>query len=231
MRGMLAALLVLGDPLTAPAQEVDWAEVMREAEWDWRPGDLIFRNGFSETDEMIREAEDADWSSVGILRAASGDPRVVYVDETAGVTEMMLVEYIDGLSPEDYTVWRIDALDVNTADTQMEMGPVASYALLLAYGAPFDAVRMFGNGAYYNAELPFEAAQSFGVVLGKPVHLRDLGAENPELRAKLLENWQDCRLCRYATSAEDCWSYMGEVAIITPGALIRSGVMRQVWPE
>lgn len=230
MRHLLTALL-LGVPLAAPAQEVDWVEVMRNAEWDWMPGDLIFRNGLSTFDEMVRRAEGGDWASVGILRAASGDPRVVFVDETQGVTELMLSEYIDGLSPEDYAVYRIDALLGSAPGEQMEMGPVASYALILAYGAPYDPLRMFGNGAYYNAELPFEAALSHGVTLGQPVRLDTLGQAHPPLRDRLLQNWQDYRLCRYATSVEDCWSYMGRVAIITPGALIGSGQMRRVWPE
>lgn len=231
MLAILRVLPLLVFPLCAAAQQVDWTEVMKEAEWDWRPGDLIFRNGLNEVDEMIRQAEGADWSSVGILRAASGDPRVVIVDEAEGVTERMLYDHIAGLAPDEYTVWRIDALDATAPGAQMEMGPVASYALLFAYGAPFDSLRMFGNGAYYNAELPFEAAQSFGVVLGQPKRLSVLGAANPALREHLLENWNDYRLCRYAASAEDCWSIMGEVAIITPGALIASGAMRQVWPE
>lgn len=231
MFAFLRVFLFLILPLPAIAQQVDWTEVMREAEWDWRPGDLIFRNGLSELDEMIRQAEGADWSSVGILRAASGDPRVVIVDEGEGVTERMLSEYVDSLAPDEYAVYRIDALDVNAPGQQIQMGPVASYALIFAYGAPFDSLRMFGNGAYYNAELPFEAVQSFGVVLGQPTRLSVLGAANPALRDKLLESWQDDRLCRYATSAEDCWSIMGEVAISTPGALIASGAMRQVWPE
>ncbi|MDO5641803.1 MAG: hypothetical protein Q4G26_05360 [Paracoccus sp. (in: a-proteobacteria)] len=147
------------------------------------------------------------------------------------MTEVMLYDHIAGLAPDDYAVYRIDALDVNAQGDQMEMGPVATYALLFAYGAPHDAARMFGNGAYYIAELPFEAAQSFGVTLGRPVPLRDLGAASPALRAALLEGWQDDRLCRYATREDDCWSQMGAVAIITPGALIASGAMRQVWPQ
>lgn len=144
----LAAVLCLLLPLSATAQQADWAEIMREAEWDWRPGDLIFRNGLNDLDEMIRQAEGAAWSSVGIVRAASGDPRVVIVDETEGVTERMLYDHIAGLAPDEYAVYRIDALDVNAPGDQMEMGPVASYALFVAYGAPYDAARMFGNGTY-----------------------------------------------------------------------------------
>lgn len=226
---MACGLALLCAPVAA--QQVDWTQVMREAAWDWQPGDLIFRNGQSDLDEMIRQAEGADWSSVGILRAASGDPRVVIVDEKEGVTERMLSEYIEGLSPQDYAVYRIDALDATAPGQQMEMGPVASYALFLAYGAPYDRLRMFGNGAYYNAELPFEAAQSFGVTLGTPIRLRDLGAANPALRDHLLTDWKDDRFCPYATSTEECWRDMGDVAIITPGALIGSGVMRQVYPQ
>lgn len=71
------------------------------------------------------------------------------------------------------------------------MRPAASYALLIAKGARDDPPRLFGNGAYHNAELPFEAAQSFCVTLGQPVPLQGLGQANPALPARLLENWRD----------------------------------------
>ncbi|MDO5641802.1 MAG: hypothetical protein Q4G26_05355 [Paracoccus sp. (in: a-proteobacteria)] len=57
MPPFLRALLFLFLPLPAGAQPVDWAEIMAEAAWDWRPGDLIFRNGLDDIDEMIRQAE------------------------------------------------------------------------------------------------------------------------------------------------------------------------------
>lgn len=46
----------------AVAQEVgkDWEALMREAAWDWHPGDMIFRNGMSRRDELIRAAEGGD---------------------------------------------------------------------------------------------------------------------------------------------------------------------------
>ena len=224
-------LIAILMPAALAAQEVDWAEIMKEAEWDSRPGDLIFRNAMSEMDELVRQAEGGDWSSVGILRAASGDPRVVYVDGEEGVTEAMLYDYVAGLAPDEYAVYRIDELDVNTSGQQMTMGPVASYALFNAYGADHEWPGMFGNGAYYNAELPFEAAQSFGVTLGRPVRLSALVKTSPELREGLLERWKDYRLCRYSDTADECWEVMGQIAVITPSALISAPEMRRVYPE
>ena len=233
MRISLAVLCAAFLPVAGLAQQTDWTEIMKdgEAAWDWQPGDLIFRNGLSAFDDLIRQAEGGEWASVGILRAASGDPRVVFVDEAEGVTERMLYEYTEDLPPQDYAVYRIDALPGVPVGEQMQMGPVASFALFTAYGAPYDRLRVFGNGAYYNAELPFEAALSAGVTLGKPLRLRELGSAEPALREKLLENWNDYRFCRSAASAEECWSIMGDMAIITPGALIASGELRQVWPQ
>ncbi|MFV0292680.1 MAG: hypothetical protein ACK5II_05485 [Paracoccus sp. (in: a-proteobacteria)] len=62
---------------------------------------------------MIRDAEGGEWASVGIMRSSSGSPRVVYVDQEEGVTEVMIEEFIDGLSDDEYAVYRIPALDPN----------------------------------------------------------------------------------------------------------------------
>lgn len=102
----------------AMSDEPDWARLMAEAEWDWRPGDLIFRNGLNDADDVLKHASDAPWATVGILRASSGGPRVVYVDETEGVTEVMLYRFVEELTPEDYAVYRIESLSSTLEDGQ-----------------------------------------------------------------------------------------------------------------
>ena len=99
-------------------------ERFKEAEWDWHPGDLIFRNDINEFDELVRRADGAKWASVGILRSSSGGPRVLYVDEKAGVTEAMLYEFVDGLTIDDYAVYRIEDVDPNEPDKLMVQGPL-----------------------------------------------------------------------------------------------------------
>lgn len=108
--------------LPASAETPDWASLMAEAPWDWHPGDLIFRNGFNELDDLIRDAEGGQWASVAMLRAASGDPRVVYVDPDQGVTEMMLDDYIAGLGTDDYAAYRVAALDQNRPGSRWRWG-------------------------------------------------------------------------------------------------------------
>lgn len=225
----LAALACLSGGPSA-AQTPDWAEGLREAAWDWHPGDLIFRNGMTELDDLIRDAEGGDWATVAMLRAASGDPRVVYVDPVLGVTEMMLDEFIAGLSTEDYTVYRIPSLDPNRPGTQMEMGPLARFALFTAYGADYDPWLMAGGNGYYNARLPYMAALNAGVVLGDPVPLDRLGARSPALREALLRDWQDHPYCRVAQDADACWDEIRGIAIITPRVLIDSPATARVFP-
>lgn len=149
---VLLAIAFLSAP--AHAEGTDWAMAMAEAEWDWHPGDLIFRNGINDQDELLRDAEGGAWASVGILRASSGGPRVVYADQDQGVTEVMLYEFVDGLGPDDYAVYRIDALDPNRPGQQMQMGPIATYALTVAYGAGFDSHMLPDDDMFYNADCP-----------------------------------------------------------------------------
>ncbi|TKW67624.1 MAG: peptidoglycan peptidase [Paracoccus denitrificans] len=233
MRNVLFLMMSCLLPGTAHAQQTDWEAVMKngEAAWDWQPGDLIFRNGLDDFDEMIRLAEGGEWASVGIMRAASGDPRVVFVDRDEGVTERMLYEYVEGLDPQDYAVYRIEALPSPVAGSQMQMGPIASYALLTAYGHGHDSALIPGNNLWYNAELPFDAAGSIGITLGLPLLLRDLAAQHPPLRDALLENRRAYRFCEGPVPVDECWETMGSMSIVTPGTLIKSGQLRKVWPQ
>lgn len=225
------ALAVFIGP-SAVGQEPDYAAMMAEAAWDWRPGDLIFRNGINEIDGMLQRAFDLRWESVGILRASSGGPRVVYADQTEGVTEEMLYEHVEGLSPDDYAVYRLrDYGTAQDAYGQMLAGPLARLALLISYGAPFDDLFLLGDGAFYNAELAYQGALNEGIVLGAPIRLRQLAAGpgdlDPEFRAIL----QEYRYCRYELSFDDCWdNSLGDQAIVTTDGLISSGALEQVYP-
>lgn len=225
---VLLAIAFLSAP--AHAQGTDWAKAMAEAEWDWHPGDLIFRNGINDLDELLRDAEGGAWASVGILRASSGGPRVVYADQDQGVTEVMLYEFVDGLGPDDYAVYRIDALDPNRPGQQMQMGPVATYALTVAYGAGFDSHMLPGDDSFYNAELPFLAAGSARVVLADPIPLERLGAASPAFRDAMLADWQTHPRCAALEKADDCWEKIKGTVVITPGRLTASDHTRQVFP-
>lgn len=230
---ILYPALCLGLSLVGPAHadETNWEEAMAEATWDWHPGDLIFRNGVNEIDELIRDSEGGKWASVGILRASSGGPRVVYADQKSGVTEVMLYEFVDGLEDDEYSVYRITSLDPNKPGEQMIMGPVASYSLFVAYGRKFDNLMMFGNGSYYNAELPYLAAQSSGVILSKMTSLDNLADKNAELRSALLTNWEDHPYCEVQASPDDCWNEIKEISVTTPASIIASDAVTRVFPE
>lgn len=105
-------------------------EMMKEAEWDWQPGDLIFRNGVNEIDETVKRALGLRWASVGILRASSGGPRVVYAHQERGVYEDMLFDYVEGLSSDDYVVYRLSGVDPGyDPQDQMGSGPLVRLAL------------------------------------------------------------------------------------------------------
>lgn len=211
----------------AMSDEPDWARLMAEAEWDWRPGDLIFRSGLNDADDVLKHASDAPWATVGILRASSGGPRVVYVDETEGVTEVMLYRFVEELTPEDYAVYRIESLSSTLEDGQQLQGPLARYALNVAFGAPFDVQFQLGNDAYYSAELIYEAAMSAGVKLAEPVTLASLAAADTELGVRILtaaHASQDC-------ASAQCGSLVAAQKIVTVNALLRSDALTQVFPE
>lgn len=225
---------------TAWAQEVgpelsqpNYSAVMAEATWDWQPGDLIFRNDVNETDEAVKHTLSLRWASVGILRPSSGGPRVVFVDQDSGVTEDMLDVYVDGLSQDEYAVYRPTHLnpDYNPDTDVMTAGPMAKFALSIVYGAPQDTQFLFGNGAFYSAELAYESALNAGIVLGSPVRLVTLlnSAENldPQFR-QLLEAH---RYCEYEVSFDSCWEGQVEnLSIVTTDSLISSGALTQVYP-
>lgn len=205
---------------------------MTEAAWDWRPGDLIFRNKINDIDEAIKRSFGLRWASVGILRASSGGPRVVYVERTDGVTEEMLYEHVEGLTTDEYAVYRMRDLDPDyDSNDLMWGGPMVRLGLSIAYGAPFDGNFMLGDGTFYNAEPPYASALNAGVVLGAPVQLHNLvegpGDLDPEFR-KLLEAH---RYCEYELSFDDCWTHnLQDQAIVTTGSLISSGALDRVFP-
>ncbi|MGZ9811958.1 YiiX/YebB-like N1pC/P60 family cysteine hydrolase [Pseudoroseicyclus sp. H15] len=231
MRGFAGAIglaaLCLGT--AAQAQEsapTDWAAIMSEAEWDWHPGDLVFRNGWLPADDWLREATGGQWASVGILRSSSGGPRVVYVSPERGVTEDMLDDFIAGLGPDEYEAYRLVALDPNAPGKQVEQGPLPNFALREAYGAPFDAALALGNGGYYGAELVHDAAGSAGVTLGAPVRLGDLAV----MDGSLLERLADLPYCP-SGPAEACWQALQNQLVITADSLIASGALTRMLPE
>ncbi|MCB5410030.1 peptidoglycan peptidase [Pseudogemmobacter faecipullorum] len=211
----------------------DYSAVMTEAAWDWRPGDLIFRNGINEADEAVKRTFSLRWATVGILRPSSGGPRVVFVDHDNGVTEEMLYAFVDGLSGDDYAAYRPGQLDpdYNPETDVMTAGPMAKFALLIAYGAPQDNQFLFGNGAFYGAELAYEAALNAGIVLGSPARLGVLlnGPQDlePELRQLLAAH----RYCEYETSFDSCWeTQIANLSIVTTDSLIASGALERVFP-
>ena len=229
------------DSLAGPELgEIGLYDSLQEAAWDWHPGDLIFRNGMKTRDELIRDAEGGRWATVGILRAASGDPRVVYVDDRLGVTETMLDQFIDGLRDDDYAVYRVTKLDVNTVPgRQMQQDPISRYALFTAYEHEYDPLMQLGNGGFSNADLPWIAALNAGVRLGDPVTLDALvrGAgkvrrgQAMALREDLLRNWRDHPHCVVQSTKQDCWQMIKGFAVITPRVLIESPALTQVYPR
>lgn len=163
--------------------------------------------------------------SVGIMRPSSGDPRVVFVDVTNGVTELVLYEITDVRSEDEYAVYRIkDAVPQG-------LGLLTNYSLFSAYGKPFDHLMLFGNGSFHNAELPFEAAMSEGYTIAKPQKLSDLAGMESPLGKAILAGWQDQPYCVAALSEADCWEQVKNIAVVTPGALLASGALEQVYPR
>lgn len=110
------------------------------------------------------------------------------------------------------------------------LGLLTNYRLFSAYGSGFDRLLLFGNGAFYNAELVFEAALSEGHVLGTPRKLAGLTTMDEPLAQALLSEWQAHPYCVAALSAGECWEELREIAVITPGTLLASGRLEQVYP-
>lgn len=226
----LAFLLLLSP--AAGADEVFHSEISPEAAWDWRPGDLIFRNGVNSFDEAIKRSFGLEWASVGILRASSGGPRVVFAHQTDGVTEEMLYEHIEGLAPDEYAVYRLRDLDSDRdPDALMGSGPMVRLSLTIAYGAPFDRQFILGDGAFYNAELAYVSALNAGIAAGAPIPIRNLLDSFEDIDPELRDALESHRYCRYAQSFQECWTYdLGSQSIITTDGLIASGVLERVFP-
>lgn len=211
----------------ASAEEADWTNIMAEATWDWRAGDLIFRSGIDPLDDHIATATGAEFGSVGILRASSGGPRVVYVDPEQGVTEDMLFDFIAGINPDEYAVYRLEA-----AGNLEDGGNLMSYyALYRAYGFPADPYYILGSDTYYSAELAYLAAFGAGVQLATPTRLGDLTPNAPELRDAFLAGWRDHPYCQYALTKQECWGVIREVAVVTTGAIMNDANLTRRYPQ
>lgn len=229
LRSIFAATLVLATATRGHA--VEWGEEVAEPAWDWRPGDLIVRNGVNPFDDALARAMGWPFASVGILRSSSAGPRVVFADEVQGVTEVTLDGFVAELSAEDYDVYRAPDFAGSAEGEQMVQGPIAKYALLTAYGAPFDAQLAFGNGKFYNAELPFEAALGAGVVLGETVRLGTLAEGKPELRDLFLSRLREHPYCAVVMGDEECWKEIADVSIATVQTILQSGLLTRVHPR
>lgn len=197
-----------------------------EAAWDWLPGDLVFRNGLNPFDEIVRQNESGQWASVGVIRPSGGGPVVIYVDETKGVTETSLDLFI---ANEAYAVLRVTSLETVRAEAY-DPGPMALFAGIVAMNMPFDTEMLLGNGKFYNAELPFAAALNAGVTLVAPKALRDVTEFNTPLGQALLEDRIGHFPCEEATDNEMCWGWMENLAIVTPGMILSSDALEQVYP-
>ena len=197
-----------------------------EAAWDWVPGDLVFRNGLNDFDEIVRENESGLWASVGVIRPSGGGPVVIYADEQQGVTETPLDLFIED---EAYTVFRVTSLASVRAES-FDLGPMALFAGILAMNMPYDAEMMLENGKFYNAELAFAAALNAGVLLAVPKPLRDVTGPDAPLGQALLKDRIGHFPCVEATDEEMCWGWMRNLAIVTPGMILSSDALEQVYP-
>lgn len=224
MRNAILALLattISVYPWSALAERE--SERFKEAEWDWLPGDLVFRNNLNAFDEIVRENESGKWASVGVIRLSSGGPMVVFVDEKEGVKETLLDNFIDG---EAYAAYRIDGLD-DLRSNSYDAGPMAAGRY---YGHAYDSDLIFENGKLYNAELPFAAALNAGVLLTTPKPLREITTPGAPLGKALLEHRIGQFPCVEADDLEMCWEWLQDVAIVTPGSILSSPELQQVYP-
>lgn len=197
-----------------------------EAAWDWFPGDLVFRNGLNDFDEIVRDNENGQWASVGVIRPSGGGPVAIYVDEQQGVTETPLDLFI---AEEAYAVFRVTSLARVRAESY-DLGPMALFAGILAMNMQYDTEMMFENGKFYNAELPFAAALNAGVLLAVPKPLRDVTEPDAPLGQALLKDRIGHYPCVEATDEEMCWGWMRNLAIVTPGMILASDALEQVYP-
>lgn len=238
MRLALATALVFsGLWTTGPAEadvfgmplEVDpsaYSSNAAEAEWDWLPGDLVFRNGLNKFDEVVRKNESGLWGSVGVVRPSGGGPVVIYVDEQIGVTETPLDLFVSG---EAYAVYRVTSLKDVRAES-FDLGPMALFAGVVTIGMPYDSEMAFENGKLYNAELPYVAALNAGVVLTAPKPLREVTTPDAPLGVALLEDRIGRYPCIEATDEEMCWGWMRNLAVVTPNMITSSEAVEQVFP-
>lgn len=236
-RTILAAAVVFVSGLPVCAQQddalagqglgqSDYSTLMAEAAWDWLPGDLVFRNGLNDFDEIVRQNESGQWASVGLIRPSSGGPVVIYVDEEQGVTETPLDLFI---ANEAFAVFRVTSLTSVRAESY-DLGPMALFAGILAMGMPYDTEMMLENGKFYNAELPFAAAINSGIMIAAPKPLREITTPDAPLGQALLKNRMGHFPCIEATDNEMCWGWMRNLAIVTPGLIISSETVEQVYP-
>lgn len=215
------------DPLAWPELGQLGSTIMTaEAAWDWLPGDLVFRNNLNDFDEIVRQNESGQWASVGIIRPSGGGPVAIYVDERQGVTETPLDLFI---ANEAYAVFRVTSLE-NVRAEIYDLGPMALFAGSLSMNMPYDSEMMLENGKFYNAELPFTAALNAGVILVAPKPLRDVTGPDAPLGQALLENRIGHFPCIEATDKEMCWGWMRNFAIVTPGMILSSDALEQVYP-
>lgn len=222
------ALAVAGSAIISlpnPASSVEWGEEVAEAEWDWRPGDLIFRNDVNSFDDRLAKANGWRWASVGILRASSAGPRVVFASEQDGVTEVTLDGFVANISQDEYAVYRVTQFTTKDAAGEITQGPLVRYSMFIAYGAAYDPQALFGNGTYYNAELPFEAALSAGVTLGDTTTIEDLaGAEN-DIRDLFLQKMENHPYCVVAMNRDECWNEIRTISVVTTETIMSSDLL------
>lgn len=206
--------------------QTDYSTITAEAAWDWLPGDLVFRNGLNDFDEVVRKNESGQWASVGVIRPSGGGPVVIYADEEQGVTETPLDLFI---TDEAYAVFRVTSLETVRAESY-DLGPMALFAGILAMHMPYDAEMMLENGKFYNAELPFAAALNAGILLAAPKPLREITTSDAPLGKALLKGRLGHFPCVEATDEEMCWGWMRNLAIVTPQMLSSSDLLEQVYP-
>lgn len=211
-----------GEELGSP----EYSASLEEAAWDWKPGDLVFRNGLNSFDDLIREAEGGQWASVAVLRPSSGGPVAIFVDEKIGVTETPLDYFIDG---GPYAVFRVRGLEEHRS-AEYHAGPMALFAGITALEVPYDFEMMYENKKFYNAELAFASALNAGVILGSPQPLRDLTTYDSPLGKALLERWREHSFCIEAMDELMCWEWVRNLSVVTPKTILASDALDQVYP-